>query len=111
MPQLTLRGIGTEQVETVSGPLAAELAVLLDCPEDYFTFDCLTTLSFFGGRQVDTAPFIDVLWFDRGTALQDQTAAAITAAFEKVGVKGLEICFRAAEKKDYYGDGVSYART
>lgn len=108
MPQLTLRGITPQQAAQASRILAPELAALLNCPEDYFTFDCLTVTSFLGGEPAATAPFIDLLWFDRGKALQDQTAVRITEAFRQVGVENLEICFRASARGDYYGDGVSY---
>lgn len=108
MPQLTLRGITPQQAAQASRILAPELAALLNCPEDYFTFDCLAITSFFGGEPAATAPFIDLLWFDRGKALQDQAAVTITEAFRQAGVENLEICFRASARGDYYGDGVSY---
>ncbi len=108
MPQLTLRGITPQQAAQASRSLTPELAALFNCPEDYFTFDCLTVTSFFGGEPAATAPFIEVLWFDRGRALQDRAARCITEAFRLCGVENLEICFRATAPAAYYSDGTSY---
>lgn len=110
MPQLTFRGIAPDQVAMASACLPERLAAVLDCPQDYFTFDCLTTVSFFNGLPVSTAPFIEVLWFDRGRAVQDKAAEIITEALRSLGIEELEICFKPVPTSVYYGNGTSYDR-
>lgn len=110
MPQLTFRGFAPPQVAEASCDLAPRLAALLNCPEDYFTFDCINVLSFFGGHSVPTAPFIEILWFDRGKALQDEAAQVITTLFKELGVEEIEICFKAVLPSAYYGNGIAYGQ-
>ena len=110
MPQLTFRGIDPEQVASASAVLPEQLAAVLACPQDYFTFDCLALASFFGGQPVQTAPFIEVLWFDRGKAVQDKAAEVITQVLRNCGCQELEICFKPVPTSAYYGNGVSYDR-
>lgn len=110
MPQLTFRGIAPDKVAMVSSSLPEQLAAILDCPQDYFTFDCLNPVSFFNGLPVPTAPFIEVLWFDRGKVIQDKAAETITEALRNIGVEELEICFKPISTSEYYGNGIPYDR-
>ncbi len=110
MPQLTFRGFAPPQVAEATHHLAARLAAVLNCPEDYFTFDCLNVLSFSGGHSVSTAPFIEVLWFDRGKAVQDEAAKILNAAFVEMGMEDVEICFKAVAPAAYYGNGLPYGQ-
>lgn len=110
MPQLTFRGIAPDQVAMASSGLPEKLAAVLDCPQDYFTFDCLNTVSFFNGLPVSTAAFIEVLWFDRGKVIQDKAAEIMTETLKGLGVEELEICFRSVSPSAYYGNGIPYDR-
>ncbi len=110
MPQLTFRGFTPPQVAQATPQLASRLAALLACPEDYFTFDCLDVLSFSGGAPVPTAPFIEVLWFDRGKAVRDEAAGILNETFVGMGMTDLEICFKAVEPAVYYGNGIPYGQ-
>ncbi len=110
MPQLTFRGIAPDQVAMASSGLPEKLAAVLDCPPDYFTFDCMSTVSFYNGLPVATAPFIEVLWFDRGKAVQDKAAELITETLINLGVEEPEICFKAVPTSAYYGNGIPYDR-
>jgi len=110
MPQLTFRGFAPPLIEEVAPHLAAKLADVLDCPEDYFTFDCISVLSFSGGHSVPTEPFIEILWFDRGQPVQDEAAAVITQIFTEIGINELEICFKAVSPSEYYRNGIHYGQ-
>lgn len=110
MPQLTFRGISPDQVAIASAGLPEKLAAVLDCPQDYFTFDFLNAVSFFNGLPVPTAPFIEILWFERGKTVQDNAAMIITEALRDLGVEELEICFKPVPTSAYYGNGIPYDR-
>lgn len=109
MPQFTVRGVSAMTMSQVTKCLTPDLAKIMACPEDYFTYDCISSQSFYGGHSVPTAPFIEILWFDRGREVQDKVAQAVNQAFTAAGVKELELCFKPVQKCDYYADGVSYA--
>lgn len=108
MPQITARGITPLQATQISKPLIAQLAHLLDIPKEDFTFDVICTQTFFMGEEVDTFPFVQVGWFDRGAALRSATAKQIDNAFKQAGVPALEIVFIDFERDHYYSDGEHY---
>lgn len=110
MPQLTFRGFTPSQVAQASLHLAPRLAAVLNCPEDYFTFDCLQVQSFSEGESVPTYPFIEVLWFDRGKTVRDEAAMVINLVLLELGVPELEMCFKAVPKAAYYGNGLPYGQ-
>lgn len=109
MPQLTFRGFSDATVERASELLTPQLAEILACPEEYFTFDNLNVTSFFRGRRVITYPFIEVLWFERGDEARNRFAQTVTAVLNQLGVPEVEICFVASAKEAYYSNGESYA--
>lgn len=110
MPQLTFRGIESPQVAQATLELAPRLAAAMACPEDYFTFDCLNIQSFSGGKAISTAPFIEILWFDRGKTVRDEAAKIINETFARLGITDLELCFNAVEPAVYYGNGIPYGQ-
>lgn len=108
MPQLTIRGIQPELVSQVSKILIPELAEILATTCDNFTIDIISTTSFYLGRTVETFPFIEIGWFDRGQEIQDATASLVDKAFKQVGVPSLEIVFTIFNRTAYYADGQHY---
>jgi len=109
MPQLTFRGFSDSTVQRASETLTPILAEILECPEDYFTFDNLIVTSFFRGQRVLTYPFIEILWFDRGKEARDSVALAVTKTVFEMGIPEVEISFTASEKDNYYSNGKSFA--
>ena len=105
MPHLLFRGVTPEQVRAISAPLVAELASVCRCPEDYILLECLHTTALFGGEIVPSYPFVEVAWFDRGTAVRDLAAACIDRHVRSLGVPELEIAFRNYERDGYYANG------
>jgi hypothetical protein len=105
MPQLTIRGIDPMKLAAVSLELAAELAVLCECGTENFTFDCLPVTSFAEGIAVPTFPFIEVAWFDRGPAVRDRFAEALTRRIRDIGISELEIAFKVYSQDAYYCNG------
>jgi hypothetical protein len=106
LPQLTIRGIAPERVMAISEALVQELADVCGCGTDNFTFDCLETVSVMNGKRVDTYPFIEVAWFDRGAQTRDRFAETITKHLLSAGVLEAEIAFKVYSEDGYYINGV-----
>lgn len=105
MPQLLVRGIQAEQMATISEPLLEELAALCGCGTDNFTIECLHTTGVFGGKVVESYPFIQVGWFERGQETRDQFARIVTRHVQSLGIPEVEMVFIAFPKESYYANG------
>lgn len=109
MPQLIFRGFDDSVVQKASEELTHKLAKLLECPEDYFTFDNLKVTSFFGGERVTTYPFVSIGWFERGSEVRDAFAMEVTQTLIGLNVPEVEIAFTVYKEDSYYSNGKSYA--
>ncbi|MCM3145246.1 DUF1904 family protein [Brevibacillus sp. MER 51] len=105
MPHLIVRGIQAEQMATISEPLAVELAALCQCGTDNFTIECLQTTGVFGEKIVESFPFIEVAWFERGQEVRDQFAQIVTKHVLSLGIPEVEMAFVAYQKESYYANG------
>jgi Domain of unknown function (DUF1904) len=105
MPQLMVRGIKAEQMATISQALTEELAAICQCGTDNFTIECLQTTGIFAGKIVDSYPFIEVAWFERGQETRDQFAQAVTKHILSLGFPEVEVAFIAYQKESYYSNG------
>lgn len=105
MPQLLIRGIKPDDICTISKPLIEELAKICDCDTDNFMLECLHTTSIFNGEVVETFPFIEVAWFERGQAVRDQFAAAVTRHVRALDIPEVEVAFRVFREDSYYING------
>ncbi|WP_210396680.1 DUF1904 domain-containing protein [Motiliproteus sediminis] len=108
MPQLRFRGVEVDTVETISTALVDELQRLLDCPRDDLTLEVVSSVYVADGQRVAGYPFIEVLWFDRGQALQDLTAMAITRHLQAAGVTASDIFFTPLKGCNYYENGTHF---
>lgn len=106
LPQLTIRGIAPERIIAISEALAGQLADVCGCGTDNFTFDCLQTVSAMDGKRVDTYPFVEVAWFERGPRVRDRFAETVTEHLRKAGVTEVEIAFKVYVEDGYYINGV-----
>lgn len=106
MPQLTIRGISVQTIKAISGPLVEELASICECGTDNFTLDCLAVTSVFGGETVETYPFIEVAWFERGGVVRYRFAEAVTRHVRLAGVTDVEVAFKVYREDAYYVSGV-----
>jgi len=105
MPQLKIRGIEAEKIKRISKDLVNDLTEIVGCPRDYFTIECYNTTSIFDGEIVDTYPFIEVAWFDRGQEIQDKVAKTITKYIQTLDIESLDIAFTIFEENRYYENG------
>ncbi|SFE43310.1 protein of unknown function [Paenibacillus catalpae] len=106
MPQLLFRGIPAERLSTVSLALAEELASICECGTDNFTMDYIHTTAIFGGLdEGQSYPFVEVGWFERGQAVRDRFAQAITTYLASIGTDEVEVAFRTYREDSYYING------
>ncbi|NHN34494.1 DUF1904 family protein [Paenibacillus sp. S3N08] len=105
MPQLTIRGIPAERIREVSQPMLEELAAICECGTDNFMIDCMETTSVFAGQRVDTYPFIEISWFERGTETRDRFAFALTKHIHAIGIEEVELAFKIYSEDAYYING------
>lgn len=105
MPQLIVRGIQAEKLAAISEPLLEELAVLCGCGTDNFTIECLHTTGVFGGKVVESYPFIEVAWFERGQETRDQFAEIVTKYILSLDIPEVEMAFITYQKESYYANG------
>lgn len=106
MPHLLFRGVPSEQLKSVSTPLAAELAAICECGTDNFTMACLNTTSVFGSEADDQGfAFIEVGWFERGQHVRNRFAQAVTKYVSQIGLSEIEIVFHAYREDSYYING------
>jgi len=108
MPQLRFRGVERATLQRISTALVDELQRLLDCPRGDLTLELLPSVFIEDGASVPGYPFIEVLWFDRGPVLQDETARLITRHLQGAGVAACDICFTHLHGSNYYANGVHF---
>jgi hypothetical protein len=105
MPQISMRGIETEKVKSISKEMVDALEALLECPRDYFSIECVNTTFIKDGSITVGYPFIEIAWFDRGQELQDRVAEVITKYVQSTGYENVDVVFRVLEKNKYYENG------
>lgn len=106
MPHLLFRGVPAEKLQTVTNPLATELAALCECGTDNFTMACLHTTSVFGSDSGEASfAFIEVGWFERGQQVRNRFAEAVTRYVAQLGISEIEIVFQAYHQNSYYING------
>lgn len=108
MPHLVCRGLSLEQTCTISKPMIDELARICECGTDNFMLECVSVTSVFEGKIVETFPFIEVSWFDRGHETRDLVAQAITSHIQALGIPDVEVAFRTYREDSYYTNGRHY---
>ncbi|GLX67651.1 DUF1904 family protein [Paenibacillus glycanilyticus] len=106
MPQLLFRGVPAEKLQTISQPLSEELALICECGTDNFTMEYVHTTAIYGGlAEGQSYPFVEVGWFERGQAVRDRFAKAVTEQLARIGVHELEVAFRTYREDSYYING------
>lgn len=106
MPQLLFRGVPADKLKTISLALAEDLAAVCECGTDNFTMESLHTTAIFGGlTEGESYPFVEVGWFERGQAVRDRFAEAVTARLAHIGIDEVEVAFRTYREDSYYING------
>lgn len=109
MPHLRLSAIKEEDVKVISETLLEPLAFTLGCPEDYFTFEFVPSVFYFGGQKASNAlATVEVHWFERTQDQQNLVAQMIHEALNAMGYAETIIMFKKLEEKAYYDNGQHY---
>lgn len=111
MPHLRFRAVEFDHVKAISLTLVDELQPLMACPREDFTVEHVSTTFIFDGEVSDADPFVEVLWFDRGQAVQDQVAGVITRAVREAledAELDVAVIFTALSPNAYYDNGNHY---
>lgn len=105
MPQLLIRGIKPEDVCKISTKLIQELADICECDTENIILECIHSTSIYNGQIVETFPFIEVAWFERGAKIRDQFATAITRHVMSIDIPEVEVAFSVFREDSYYING------
>lgn len=108
MPQIKIRGIAAEKVCAVSKEMIDSLEKIIGCPRDYFTIECIPSTFIMDGKITSGYPFVEVAWFDRGQAVQDQVAKEITKFIHEMGYSHVDVFFQVFDRHRYYENGEHY---
>lgn len=106
MPHIRVHGMKKDLVQKLSLQFSQALAPVMGTEEDNFTIEHVETEYFRNGKSVDADPYIEVLWFDRGQIIQDQSAEKITELVKQVSSAiSISVVFTALPKTSYYENG------
>jgi hypothetical protein len=94
------------QVAEMSTELTKTLCSALDYPESSWVIELNQTSFFSKGSQIESTPFIEVLWKPRTQDVQDTCAKVITEAVRKIAHSSCFILFQPAGAGSFYKDGV-----
>ncbi|CAM3503752.1 DUF1904 domain-containing protein [Parendozoicomonas haliclonae] len=111
MPHFRFRAIAPEYVQQLSQPLVDELHTLMESPEGDFTIEHIPASFFFAGQPSDAYPFVEVLYFDRGQAVQDEIARVITRLVREANgqpEQDVAVIFTHLQPVNYYDNGEHY---
>ena len=110
MPHLRFRGIEREALMQLSGPLVEQLSSLTGAPVAHFTIERVQTEFIISGEAVAGYPFVELMWFDRGQAVQDQAASLITEQVKaQVGATvDVAVIVLPLTRSAYYDNGQHY---
>ena len=106
MPHLRFRALDEIHVQSLSDALVAPLAEAMGTTEDNFTFELIGTRFFYKRQEIESYPFVEVLWFSRGKEVQQKAATIITNQVKAVSkAADVVVVFRALPEADYYENG------
>ena len=107
MPHIRVRGLPLEDLESVSDTLVETLAELTDTPNSHFTLEYQASVYLVMGGASPAYPFIEILWFDRGTEVKAKVAQAIDDLIRPLIEAGQDITtlFRDIKGGDYFENG------
>lgn len=107
MPHIRVRGLPLEDLESVSDTLVETLAELTDTPNSHFTLEYQSSVYLVVGGASPAYPFIEILWFDRGSDVKVKVAQAIDDLIRPLIDAGQDITtlFRDIKGTDYFENG------
>ncbi|MCS3459681.1 DUF1904 family protein [Aeromonas rivuli] len=110
MPHLRFRAVDIETVQGISTRLVADLCTLTGGKPEFVTLECLTHPFVRDGAQARGNPFVELVWFARPQAQQDEAAALITRHLKQALGEQTYVVVQVLpiDKSAYYSNGEHY---
>lgn len=110
MPHLRFRGIESAPLARLATSLVNQLSELTGAPVAHFTLERVQTEFIIAPAPGTGYPFVELLWFDRGQAVQDAAARLITDAVKaQLGAQTeVAVVVLPLSKHAYYDNGQHY---
>ncbi|SHO58131.1 DUF1904 domain-containing protein [Vibrio quintilis] len=111
MPHFRFRAVPSGIVQSLSKTLTDDFQEPMQSPREDFTFELIHTTFYAEGEPASMYPFVEVLWFDRGQAIQDQVAVTITERIRAAMPDpelDVAVVFTALQPGQYYDNGSHY---
>lgn len=105
MPQVRIKGITPENVKLISKEIADTISTLTGCPREHVDIDVMLVRTLRDSLEVETSPFIEIYWFDRGQEVTDKVAKALTQIIQNLNIKSVDIAFFILQRNLYYENG------
>ncbi|MCI6347321.1 MAG: DUF1904 domain-containing protein [Negativibacillus massiliensis] len=102
MPQIIVKGVSASRMEKLASPMIETVSRLVECPEDWVTVELCESKFFTKEGLTEQYPIIQIWWYERPQAVQDQVAKELSELFLKEGFSLVQISFHLFDKKDYY---------
>ena len=111
MPRFVFKNIPVEDVKKLSKELVTKSAQIIECPEDWITFEHVENKIFFQQKEVTThSIFLEISWFKRRQDVQDKLATYLYDALNSFynQEKEITLIFNTLEEANYYEDGKNF---
>lgn len=109
MPHLRFRSIAKDVVQKMSAEIQQPLAQLISTAEDNFTFEWISSEFFSSQKQIQSYPFVEVLWFPRNSEIAQKVAEYLTDEIKKqTSCEDVVIVFMDLNPKMYFENGKAF---
>ncbi len=105
MPRITTHAIPLDAVRRASAALVDELVTLTSVPRAHFTIEVRADPFVLDGAVVAGEPFVEIAMFDRGEAVEDAVAAAVTRHLAAALGVAPDVYLVRLERRRYFEDG------
>lgn len=105
MPQIIMRNVQQQEIESIVQELVEELAEITGSPTDYFSVELLHTTVI---SKSERYPMVQINWFERTQAIQDKVAKAIDKYLRELGYTQIDVYFVILQEHAYYDNGEHY---
>ena len=112
MPRFIFKNASIEEVKELSQLLVEESSTIIDCPEDWITFEYVDNHIFYKGETITTnSLFLEISWFKRSQETQDKLASYLYDTLNDYYKQKREITliFNQLLESDYYEDGKNFS--
>ncbi|GAA0181727.1 DUF1904 domain-containing protein [Clostridium sediminicola] len=108
MPQITFKGIKTDELCSISKELKDNLEKIIGCERKHIKFDIINSLDVDNGTVIESFPRAQMLWFPRDQKMQDTVAKEITEQLYNIGYKHIQVTFNVFKPENFYENAKHY---